>query len=238
MSNPSYSDIRDRIGREFADLTEAAAREAVIEHLSLLTFELNRIKEHQRALLAAVRARDILVRDRNQTEIIAPAGSIDLDPRDALDAAAGLYDIEWDNEVAYRWTGPSHDTLIRVWLDRALPVVCEIAVRSYGDERNRGAIALTVDGVPVAIAERGDKLLRSDPFALLSGSLYTELGIHVPWLTGAVTTGNGAGESRTGGGRRGRRSRTDRSGASSADDGGDARVRGIAISHLQFLSPT
>src|SRR6516165_5295509 len=106
MSNRSYSDIRQQIAGEFVDLTEAATREAVIEHLSLLTFELNRIKQQQRTLLAALRARDILVRDREHGEIVAAAEPIDLDPRDALDVVGGLYDIEWDKEVAYRWTGP------------------------------------------------------------------------------------------------------------------------------------
>jgi hypothetical protein len=234
MSNRSYSDIRDQIVREFADLTEADATKAVIEHLSALTFEVNRVKEQQRVLLSALRARDILVRVRDQGEIVAPAGPLELDPRDALDAADGLYDIEWDKEVAYRWTGPGHDTLIRVWLDRAMPISCEIGVRSYGDERNRGAVALTVDGVPVAIAERGDALLRSDPIPVLSGSLYSEFGIHVPWLTGGVASGNGAGESP----KRGRRSRSRRGGAADADGGGDARVRGIAITRMRFLSPT
>jgi hypothetical protein len=237
MSIRSYSDIRDQIGRECTDLTTVAARECVIEHLSLLTFELDRIKEQQRTLLAALRARDILVRDREQTEIVAPAGSIDLDPRDALDAADGLYDIEWDNEVAYRWTGPGRDTLVRVWLDRAMPILCEIAVLSYGDERNRGAIGLTVDGVPVGIAESGDKLLHSDPFPVLAGSLYSEVGIHVRWLTGAVASRDGVGGSRPGGPRV-RRSRVNRRGAPVADGAGDKRVRGIAISRIRFLSPT
>ena len=104
---------------------------------------------------------------------------------------------------------------------------------------NRGAIALTVavDGVPVAIAECGDKLLRSDPFPVVSGSLYSEVGIHVPWLTGAVSPGDGAGESRPDG-RRSRRLRANRSGAPDADGAGDARSRGIAISRIRFLSPT
>jgi hypothetical protein len=229
MSNRSYSDIRQQIAGEFVDLTEAATREAVIEHLSLLTFELNRVKQQQRTLLAALRARDILVRDREHGEIVAAAEPIDLDPRDALDVVGGLYDIEWDKEVAYRWTGPDRDTLIRVWLDRAMPIACEIAVHSYGDERNRGAVALTVDGVPVSIAERGEKLLRSEPFPVLSGSLYTEVGVHVPWLIGAAAPGNGAGASR-------RRSRANRSGTPEADGG--ARVRGIAISRIRFLSAT
>jgi hypothetical protein len=234
MSNRSYSDIRDQIGRELADLIEPAAKKAVIEHLSLLTFELDRVKEQQRVLLAALRARDILVRARDQGEIVVPAGPIELDPRDALDAADGLYDIEWDKEVAYRWTGPGRDTLIRVWLDRAMPISCEIGVLSYGDERNRGAIALTVDGVPVAITEHSDTLLRSDPFPVLSRSLYSEVGVHVPWLTGAVAPGDGAGKSP----KRGRRSRASRGGVPDADGGGDARVRGIAITRMRFLSPT
>jgi hypothetical protein len=237
MSIRSYSDIRDQIERELADLTAKAGREAVIEHLSVLTFELNRIKRQQRTLLAALRARDVLVRNREQTEIGAAAGSIDLDARDALDVADGLYDIEWDKEVAYRWTGPGRDTLIRVWLDRAMPISCEIGVLSYGDERNRGAIHLTVDGVPVATAERGDKLLRSEPFPVVNGSLYSEVGIHVPWLTGAVSPGNGANESRPGG-KQNRRLRVNRVGPPGAGGAGNARLRGIAISRIRFLAPT
>jgi hypothetical protein len=235
MSIRSYSEIRDQIGRELGDLTAPAAREAVIEHLTELTFELSRIKEQQRTLLAALRARDILLRDHEETGTAGPAGPIELDPRDALDTADGLYDIEWDNEIAYRWTGPGHDTLFRVWLDRALPVVCEIALLSYGDGRNRSAVGLTVDGVPVAIEEAGDKLLRSASFPVVGGSLYSEIGIHVPWLTGAAALEDGAAEGRPGGGRRGRRPRAARGAA--ADGAADGRVRGIAFTRMRFLAP-
>jgi hypothetical protein len=232
MSKRSYSDIRDQIASKFAGSTEAAANKVVIEQLSALSFELNRVKEQQRVLLAALRARDILVRTRDQGEIVAPAGPLVLDARDALDAADGFYAFEWDKEVAYRWTGPGPDTLIRIWLDRTMPISCEIDVWSYGDKRNREAVALTVDGVPVAIAERGDALLRSDPFPVHSGSLYSEVGIHVPWLTAAIAPGTGAGESP----KRARRSRSRRGGVADAD--GDGRERGIAITRLCFLSPT
>jgi hypothetical protein len=206
----SYSEIRDQIGRELADLSTPSAREAVVEHLTGLTFELARIHEQQRTLLAALRARDILLRDRNGAASVASTGPVELDPRDALDASDGLHDIEWDEETAYRWTGPGRDTLFRVWLDRALPIVCEIGVLNYGDDRNRRAISLTVDGRPVAIAEAGGNLLRSAPFPLADGSLLSEIGIHVPFLCGPAVAG------------------TD----------GDQRVRGIAITCLRFRSPT
>jgi hypothetical protein len=235
MSVRSYSDIRYQIARELDDLTAPAAREAVIEHLTELTFELSRIKEQQRTLLAALRARDILLRENSQTGAIASAGPIELDPRDALDAADGLYNIEWDSEIAYRWTGPGRDTLIRVWLDRAIPIVCEIALRCYGDARNKGAIALTVDGAPVAIEEVGDNLLRSDSFPIAGGSLYSAIRIHVPWLTGAAAPEDDAAGARSSGGRRNRRPRAPRNGT--ADGVGNERVRGIAVTRIRFLSP-
>jgi hypothetical protein len=210
MSMRSYSEIRDQISRELTDLSTPAAREAVVEHLTELTFELGRIREQQRTVLAALRARDVLLRDRDGTTTVASAGPVELDARDALDGADGLHDIEWDEQNAYRWTGPGRDILFRVWLDRALPIVCEIGVLNYGDERNRRAISLTVDGFPVAIAEAGGDLLRSAAFPTADRSLFSEIGIHVPFLSGPAVSG--------------------------AD--GDQRVRGIAITRLRFLSPT
>jgi hypothetical protein len=233
MTTPTYSEIRDQINRELVDLTLPDARKYLIEHLAELKFELNRLKEHQRILLAALRARDILVREVHHSQLLMPADSIELDLRDVLDTADGFYDVEWDDDVAFRWTGPGRDTVIRAWLDRSLPMLFEIGLVSYGDQRNRGAVALSVDGVPVAIKESGDKLLRSDPLPVVRGSLFTEVGIHVPWLTGpaaAVEHGTGADE-RPAGGRRGSRSRAPR--AASRDE----RIRGIAISRMRFLPP-
>ena len=203
----------------------------MVEHLVDLTFEVDRLKQYQKTLLAALRARDIVVHEGAGNGVVAPAAAIDLDPRDALDTADGLFDIEWQKEVAFRWTGPGRDSLIRVWLDRTIPVVFEITLFSYGDARNRGAVALTVDGTPVALRETGDLLLRSDPFPCLAGSLLTEVGIHVPWLTGGGQAA--APEALRGKGRAGRgRSSPARSQPE------DQRVRGVAISRLRFLPQT
>jgi hypothetical protein len=233
MPARSYSDIRDEISRELGDITAPDAREAVIEHLTRLTFELGRVKQQQSLLRSALRARDILLRERSEPGSVEPAALIELDPRDALDPVDGLYDIEWDKEVAYRWTGPGHDTLIGLWLDRAIPIICEIELFSYGDVRNRGAIALTVDGVPVRTTEAGEKLLRSDPFPVVGGSCYSEVGIHVPRLTGGPALAEAAPAGRRPDGRR-RRVHADGTG----DVGGDQRVRGIAFTHMRFLSST
>jgi len=232
MVAPSYSDIRDRIGRQLDDLTSVDARAALIEHLVELTFEVDRLKQYQRTLLAALRARDIVVHGEDRAGLVAPAGLIDLDPRDALDTADGFYDGEWEKEVAFRWTGPGRDSLVRVWLDRTIPMLLELTLISYGDTRNRGAIGLTVDGTPIALREAGDLLLRSDPFPCIAGSLLTEVGIHVPWLS------DGSGESAAAEPPRGKgrpaRSRPGRARAATQD----LRVRGIAISHMRFGSPT
>lgn len=235
MPARSYSAIRDDIGRELGDLTVAAAREAVIEHLTRLTFELSRLKEQQTLLLGALRARDILLRDPAVAASLEPAAPIDLDPREALDEADGLHDIEWDKDVAYRWTGPDHDTLFRVWLDRAIPIICEIALLSYGDERNRGAIALTVDGVPVGMTEVAEQMLRSGPFPIVGGARYSEIGVHVPWLTGPPLRAEGA-EGRQPQSRRRRPRAADAGGA--ADAGDDRRFRGIAFTRIRFLPQT
>jgi hypothetical protein len=234
MPDRSYTEIRDDISRELADLSATAAREAVIEHLTRLTFELNRVKQQQSVLLTALRARDVLLRDPRGN--LEPAAPVDLDPRDALDPADGLNDIEWDNDVAYRWTGPGHDTLFRVWLDRAIPIICEITLRSFGDERNRGAIALTVDGVPVGMTEIDGQLLRSDPFPVVGGSRYSEIGVHVPWLTGAPAATESAAEGRQPTGRRRRTRAAAVDGA--ADRGGNQPARGIAFTRIRFLPPT
>jgi hypothetical protein len=235
MSSPSYGEIREQIRHELGDLAPAEARECLVERLTELRFELNRLKEDQRTLLVALRARDIVMREQWPPNVV-PVGSIDLDPRDALDAADGFHDMEWDQEVAFRWTGPSHDTLVRVWLDRAIPILLEIALLSYGDERNRGAVTLTVDGVPLPIREINNTLLRSDPFPVAAASLYTEVGIHVPWLTGGKSTilDGHAAEGRSSAARS-RRSRATRTGSNAVS--GDQRICGIAITRMRFLSP-
>lgn len=233
MVAPSYSDIRDRIGRQLDDLTSADAKAALIEHLVELTFEVDRLKQYQNTLLAALRARDIIVHDGERTGVVTPAGLIDLDPRDALDAADGFHDIEWQKEVAFRWTGPGRDSLARIWIDRTLSVVLEITLLSYGDARNRGALVLTVDGVPVGLREVGDLVLRSDPFPCIAGSLVTEVGIHVPWLTGAGVTDGAAAEPP-----RGRPHASRGRSSPSRVSARDQRSRGIAIAHMRFLAPT
>jgi hypothetical protein len=234
MAIRSYSEIRDQIDRDLADLTLPDARKYLIEQLAELRFEVNRVKEYQRTLLAALRARDILVREHPHTEQPRPAVSIDLDLRDVVDAADGFHDVEWDEDVALRWTGPGHDTVIRAWLDRSIPTLFEIELVSYGDKRNRGTVALSVDGAPVAIKEIRDKRLRSDQLPVIGASLYTEIGIHVPWLTGPAASAehDARANRQPGGGRHGRRSRTSRAGD------GDERIRGIAVSRMRFLSLT
>lgn len=229
MAIRSYSEIRDQIDQDLADLTSPDARKYLIEHLAELRFELNHLKEYQRTLLAALRARDIVLREHHPGAVPMPAATLDLDLRDVLDTTDGFYDLEWREAVAFRWTGPDHDTVIRAWLDRSIPMLFEVELVSYGDERNQGAVALSVDGAPVAIREIGDKQLRSDPLPVVDGSLFTEVAIHVPWLTGPA--GYDAAPARQPGSRRGRRSRAPRAG------NGDERIRGIAVSRMRFLSP-
>jgi hypothetical protein len=232
MTARSYSDIRDQIGREIADLALPEARKSLIEHLTELTFELDRLKESQRVLGVALRARDVLACQSGQTAVPGGFRSLELDPREALDTAEGLYGLEWNEEATYRWTGPGKETLIRVWLDRAVPMMFEMVVLSYGDERNRGAVGLTVDGLPIALREIDDKVMRSDPFPIIGESLYTEVVIHVPWLSSGAQSPPKDEEAASGRGGNRRRQRPTASGGSVADD----RSRGIAIIHMRFLS--
>lgn len=233
MVAPSYSDIRDRIARQLDDLTSADAKAALIERLVELTFEMERLKQYQKTLLAALRARDIVVHDGQGAGAVTRAGLIDLDARDALDAADGFHDIEWQKQTAFRWTGPGRDSLIRVWMDRTVPTCLEMTLISYGDERNRGALGLTVDGVPVGLKEGGDLALRSEPFPCIPGSLVTEIGIHVPWLSGEGVAEGHSGAPPRGKARAGRaRSSLARAPAQ------DRRIRGIAITGMRFFPPT
>ena len=231
MSAPSYSDIQEKIERDLGDLNAPETRQSLVAHLTELTFEMNRLREQQRTLLAAVRARDILIREHGHTGAIAPASAIELNPRDALDTSDGLHDIEWDKDVAFRWTGPGRDTMIRVWLDRAFPITFELALHSYGDKRNRGAIGLTVDGAPIAFKEVSDRLLRSEPFPVIGGSLSTEVGLHVPWLSGkAGTPTRGTAAKSSNGAKRG-----PASSAKTRKD--DDSLHGVAIARMRFVVP-
>jgi hypothetical protein len=226
MPERSYSEIEEQIAQHILDVDSPEARAALVRHLTQLTFELDRLKQTQKTILAAIRARDILVHEDGRTEIVVPAGTIDLDPRDALDASENLHDIEWAGTVAFRWTGPGHTTVVRAWVDRTLPIVFELKLHDHGDDRNRGQVGLTVDGFPVAFRDAGEGTLRSDPFPLVAASLLTEVGIHVPWLlNGDAADAVPSGKSRT---RRGK-------GASPA---ADTRVRGIAIARMRFCAPT
>ena len=219
----SYSDLQARIDQEMADVASPEGRLSLIRHLTQLTFEVERLKQQQKTLLVAVRARDILVRGGGKIEFAVPSSTIELDPRDALDASENLHDIEWDHSIAFRWTGPGRTTLVRIWLDRSVPIVFETKLHNYGDQKNRGSLVLTVDGVPVALREADDMVLRSGPFPILEESLLTEVGIHVPWLTGmGPTDGRADGRKPRGVSRK------------AEPAGGDERIRGIAITHMRF----
>jgi len=207
MVMTSYTDIRDQIGKDLADLASADAQARLIDQLAELRFEIDRVKAQQRMLLTALRARDIIVREQSIGG--GPPRVIALDPRDNLDMTEGFHKLDWDADIAVRWTGPGHDTLIRIWLDRTIPVIFELGLLSYGDARNRGAVTLTVDGLPVSFEQVDETLLRSAPLPLLDQSLYTEILVHVPFLTG---------------------------GAENAAETGE--VRGICVSHIRFFSGT
>jgi hypothetical protein len=229
MTTPSYSEIRERLDRELAALSPDDARRHLVEHLTELTFEIDRIKQSHRVLLAALRARDSLVREQQHLPLPAVSRTIELDARNAFDVVDGLQDIQWDQTAAFRWSGPGHDVVTQIWLDRSVPIVFEVDVQSYGDQRNRNAVALTVDGVAVGIKDVGDNRLRSEPLPIAAGSLYTELVLHVPFLSREV--GSQAVAQPRGNGRRSRQSQT----AEQPDAGAEPRS-GIAVRAMRFLT--
>jgi hypothetical protein len=173
--------IEAAIRRELEDLSPAAARDALVTRLATLTGDVSRLSIMQDTLLAALRARDVMAQ---RGAALAGGRFIELGARDFLGGDNGFHDAMWDQDIAYRWTGPEHSVSLRVWLDRTVPLVLEIALFDWGNARNRGALTLTVDGTPVGLAEAGEKLLRSAPFPQLAASLYSDVVLHVPYLSG------------------------------------------------------
>ncbi|MTK63772.1 MAG: hypothetical protein F8N15_04430 [Methanobacterium sp.] len=224
----NYTEIRERLGLDLPDIARPEIQSTLLAHLAEMTFEIQRLKQRQYALLAALRAKDVVLRNTD-TDSGRAARLIEIDARNAFDAANCLHGIEWEGDLSFRWTGPAHDFPIRIWLDRTIPIVFEFAVLSYGDPRNKGALTLSVDGISVKFDEVDDRLLRSAPFVTLDQPQITEVVVHVPWLLDGTQNGRPAppGEGR---GRRGRKAPVP------PPEEGDLRVRGIAFTHLRFMS--
>jgi hypothetical protein len=227
-----YDELLARFQGILNDPGSAEGRKSLAEQLAELKFEVQLIKNFQQTLMAALRARDIVAQDRYDRAFVRPARLIELDPRDSFEASEGLLSYGWDGDVPYRWTGPGQDTILRVWLDRSIPVVTEVAVHTYGDPRNRGAVKLFADGALLEVTEVEEKLLRSEPFPVIDEVLYTEIRIHVPWLTGQKPSSDRVQLKRSG-----RRALKNIVGdiANELDDIGP---RGISFTRLRFLAPT
>ena len=233
-NSSSYAEIRKDIalllGRELGNCND----EPLVDILAEMKFELERLRENHKILRIALQSRDVVLRERDPESILPMAQAIEFGARESLDTIHGLHGIEWTGDVAYRWTGPESDLIIRAWVERTMPIVFELCLISYGDERNRGALILTVDGKPVDFAESEEHLLRSAPFPMAASGLFSEIVLHVPFMTGAQTTLAPTPEPQGRG--RGRHRR--RSPETSPPPDGipeDARTRGIAFSHMRLL---
>jgi len=218
-AGPSHSQIEDRIRQGLAGVDPEAAREFLIRQLASLTTDLSQLRATQQSLLAAVRTRDVMAATVPPALAAMTSELIELTPRDSLNPANGVHALEWDRDIAFRWTGPGHELRVQAWLDRRLPVVFELALLSYGDPRNEGALALSVDGVPLPLASAGDKLLRSAPLPLLGGSAFTEVVVRVPYLTSETVV-----------------AKPSRRKAPQPAKADDPRVRGIAFTRLRFTA--
>lgn len=230
-----YSKVIDELDRDFGDLSKPENRGRVAQRIAKLELELHQMKGFQSTLIAALRARDVVAREGPGQTLAPPPRLIQLTARDALRAEGGLHPVEWDGQIAYRWTGPGEETVLRVWLDRTIPVVFEAVIYSYGDQRNRNALELRIDGSAIAFREAGEKLLQSEAFPVVAGSLYTEVAVRTPWMS--VEEAPERQEIA-----RGRRARAAGGAKRSAQAGSGPRpapagARGFAFTHFRFLSP-
>lgn len=221
MDDFDYSKLLDELEADLNDLTDVAARKRLALRVAKLELELRQLKAFQDTMLSALLARDVVAREGVGRTLAPPARLIELTPRDAINVEGGLYPTEWDGGVCFRWTGPGQETVLRAWLDRSAPIVFELALHSYGDERNEGALELRVDGAPVPLQEAGEKLLRSDPLPTLHGSLFTEFAIRTPWMTEALAPVIA------------KKSRRHSAAAAEAQSAG---ARGFAFTHLRFIA--
>jgi hypothetical protein len=221
--------VIEDLERDLGDLSQPDNRRRVAEWIADLQLEQLRVKGLQATLLAALRARDVVAREGAGRTLAPPARLIELRARDAITVEGGVYPIAWDGAIAYRWTGPGAESVLRVWLDRSVPVVFEIALHSFGDPRNEDALELRVDGAPVALQAAGDKLLRSDGFPIVEGSLFTEIAIRTPWMSTEPTQATSKRSRARQTGKRGQAD-VERKTQSNAGD------RGFAFTHLRFFS--
>lgn len=219
-------DVSKRIEQWQRDLGALSGPEdigRVARRLADLELRVEQAAQMQLTLLAALRARDVVAREGAGRTLAPPARLVEISARDGLSAEGGLYPLRWDGTIAYRWTGPGESTVFRVWLDRSEPVVFEITLHDYGDPRNEGALELRVDGAPIALQTAAEKLLRSDPFPVVAGSLLTEIAVRTPFMSEMEAPKSARARS-------GRARGHPRSAAL-------ANARGFAFNYLRFMSP-
>ena len=112
------------------NLVMLAARVAALEEaLAKLSDEV--------AVMKAVEARRDSILDRyplaHQSSL---SRSVRIEAQEFLTAGSGFYQLEYGaNNVAYRWTGPTPESRIVVWVDRRFPLLLRFSCHNFGRSR-------------------------------------------------------------------------------------------------------
>ncbi|WP_141563254.1 hypothetical protein [Teichococcus rhizosphaerae] len=162
-----------------SDKSGEELKAGVCEQLAILSFEIARLKQKQKAYAAALRNPEAPASPGPSEAIMQLPSLAEIDMREALDALDGFYPLEYAEDGPYRWTGPNATARFQVWIDRSVPVQLDALMFSFGDERNRAEITLLVDGVTVPV-HCGDKMIRSDPFPVTPDVAASEIIFHIP----------------------------------------------------------
>ena len=175
----SFAQIHKELQNEVGQLETDSSRAKLIDVLATLAFEIKRIQQRQRVYAAALRAQGVIMGPELTSLLEQMPKHATIDARDAFDSMNGIYQLEYGEFGAYRWTGPTKETSFRAWIDRGIPITLEANMFSFGDPRNRSDITLTIDGASVPLV-CGEKLIRSEPFPIREGVGATEIIFSVP----------------------------------------------------------
>jgi hypothetical protein len=176
----SYAEIHERILTDIGDLASEEGRHRLVDLLSSMQFELNRLKTRHRALLTSLRFQAPEPNPQVASLVEKMPRRVVVDARDSLDTIDGFYDLEYAGTTAFRWTGPGPDVTFRAWIDRSVPVVMDLSFVSLGDSRNAGNIELWVDGARVPLSF-GETSIRSAPLPRGRSDAATEAVLRIPY---------------------------------------------------------
>lgn len=154
--------------------TRLRTLEAAVARLQARLDALEVFERHRNAVLARYPA----------VEHAALARSVSIPASGFIDAGDGFYSLEHGADGRpFRWTGPTAEPHVTVWVDRSQPIQVEVAFAALGRSPVDAPLEVRVDGVahPLRPVETGLRRL-AGPIPPRAGAGATEIVLHAPIL--------------------------------------------------------